>query len=417
MANATKVRRQAGSGSDLAIEAMLEDFRGQVFNLLLVASSLTLGVVAIRGFLFTGIHPLDDLITLAAMMLGYGLLRRYPGWRRPASWGMLLCLLLDGLHGIIPWHPQPLSPAHMLLPLLVLYGVLLGDIAMSLVSMAIVLGIYGATAWHFRPVAGLFLAELSNLAILTVCAGLLSLAVSKYHNLLIKRLKAQAFDLRRELEENLQLQSIIFHDIANPLTALKIRVDLLGIQPQFAGEAGHLDNLTTKIFSIIRSVRQLTARQSGTITLVPVDLAEVANSLRETFQQRLAEKTLELDIQIQEGAVARSHGEILEHSILSNLLSNAIKFSPRGSRISLAAIHEGCQIHLVVRNAGAPLGEDVFEGLNQGRPYASSRGTEGEPGSGYGLHIVALTLAKLQGSLEIRNEADSIAVQVSLPAA
>jgi len=417
MAHAANVRRPAGSGSTTATETMLEEFRDQVFNLLLMTTSLTLGLLALRGFFFKGIHPLDDLLSLAAMILGYGLLRRHPRWRRPLSWIMLLCLFLDGLHGIIPWRPQSISPAHLLLPLLVLYGILLGDVVMSLVSMALVLGIYGLTAWHYRPVEGLFLAELSNLALLAVCAGVLSLAVWKYHNLLIKRLKAQTFELKRELEENQQLQAIIFHDIANPLTALKIRVDLLGVQPQFAEEAGRLDHLTAKIFSIIRSVRLLTARQVGTITLVPVDLAEIAVSVRETFQQRLAEKTLQLDIEIQAGARARSHGEILENSILSNLLSNAIKFSPRGSRISLTALPGDRQIHLVVRNPCEPLAAGVLQDLNSGRPHASRRGTEGEPGSGHGLHIVALTLARLEGSLEIRSEADGLAVEVSLPAA
>jgi len=177
------------------MEAVLEDFRSQVFNLLLMTTSLTLGLIAARGLFFHGINPLEDLATLAAMILGYCLLRRYPHWRRPLSWTMLLCLFLDGLHGIFPWRAQPVSPAHLLLPLLVLYGILLGDVTMSLVSMALVLGIYGATAWHFRPVEGLLLAELSNLAILTVCAGVLSLAVWKYHNLLMKRLRAQAFEL------------------------------------------------------------------------------------------------------------------------------------------------------------------------------------------------------------------------------
>ena len=201
------------------------------------------------------------------------------------------------------------------------------------------------------------------------------------------------------------------------MTALKIRVDLLGSQPQFAHEAGRLDKLTAKIFSIIHSVRLLTARQADSIALVPVDLSEVAVSLQETFQQRLAEKTLHFDIQIQEGARARSHGEILEHSILSNLLSNAIKFSPRGARISLMATHDGCQIQLVVRNPCDPLGTGVLEDLSQGRFHVSRRGTEGEPGSGHGLHIVALTLARIQGRLKIRNEGDALAVEVSLPAA
>jgi len=407
--------RQTEIGPALAIEASLEAFRAQIFNLLLITTSLILGLLALRGFLFNGIHPKEDLLTLGAMVLGYGLVRRHPGWNRPLSWLMLLCLQADAIHGIIPWHDQALSPAHLLLPLLVLYGTLLGELWMSLASMVLALGVYGLTARHYQPLDGLLIAEFTNLGLLTVCAGGLSLALWKYHDLLIHRLKAQTLELHHELEENQQLQAIIFHDIANPLTAIKLQVEMLSGRPQMAKEAGRLDHLASKIFSIIYSVRLLTTRHLEKIALAPVSLPQLAESLRETFLERLVGKDLQLEVEIPEQTFPHSHGEILEHSILSNLLSNAIKFSPRGSRITLTAEARGDQIQIRLHNPGAVLPESVLKRLRGGRAYASSDGTEGESGTGHGLQIVALTVAKLKGSLAFLNEAEGVTAVLTLP--
>jgi K+-sensing histidine kinase KdpD len=104
---------------------------------------------------------------------------------------------------------------------------------------------------------------------------------------------------------------------------------------------------------------------------------------------------------------------ILCHSVLGNIVSNAIKFSMRGSVIEMAARAEGDQVRIKVRDQGSGFSREVLRDAAGGEVVRSVQSTEGEAGSGYGLRIAALCLARMDGSLEVRNR-DSCGGTVSL---
>jgi signal transduction histidine kinase len=85
--------------------------------------------------------------------------------------------------------------------------------------------------------------------------------------------------------------------------------------------------------------------------------------------------------------------------VIANLLSNAIKFTPRGKRIELRVEEEGGTVVLAVADQGIGMKSewlDAPDTKTESRP-----GTEGEPGTGFGLLQVRQYVRAFGGRVEM----------------
>ncbi len=74
-------------------------------------------------------------------------------------------------------------------------------------------------------------------------------------------------------------------------------------------------------------------------------------------------------------------------TVLRNLVSNANKFTPRGGYTSLTAYPAGEFIEVAVTDTGIGISPDWLGSLFAIDQRTSTAGTEGENGTGLGLHI------------------------------
>ena len=89
--------------------------------------------------------------------------------------------------------------------------------------------------------------------------------------------------------------------------------------------------------------------------------------------------------------------------IIRNLLSNAIKFTPRGGGIDISARTDNGSIKLSIQDSGIGISPADLKNLFQMGRVRSTKGTEGEKGTGLGLGLVKEFIEKNAGEIAVES--------------
>lgn len=106
--------------------------------------------------------------------------------------------------------------------------------------------------------------------------------------------------------------------------------------------------------------------------------------------------------------------------LLDKLVANAVDFGRTGTPVRIGLLRAGNDAQLVVANAGPPLPAEVqdrlFEAMISSRPDRGGPRNDG-PHLGLGLYIARLIAEFHGGTIAAANQADGVAVTVTLPLA
>lgn len=393
------------------------EMQRRIFFVTLGIFSLALAFIVIRGMLHGG-RPWADSAALVSLLLFMLLARFRPDRIRVLMWFALGAILLDVLDGMFPWTSRVVTPTHLFLPTLVLFGAVMGEIGLSLVTGASVFALYAVTWYVHWPLSPSDVIQLGNLMLATLGCGLLAYAVWMQGRGLVAALQQRAADLRRELDSNQRLTAALTHDIANPLNALQCTLEVARKTGSLTEE--HLalvERMTQRMTGIVKGVRELNRGADRPLRLAPFSVQALWAELDEVFGQRLAGKAQRLVLAAGQDLRVNTAAKTLNASVLGNMLTNACKFSPAGAVIELSARREGGRVRIALRNPGAGFSEHELRCLAAGQPTGSRPGTDGEPGDGHGLRIARFYLQRLQGELTAANDAAGAVVSIFLPAA
>ncbi len=193
----------------------------------------------------------------------------------------------------------------------------------------------------------------------------------------------------------------VSHELKTPLTAIRGHAEGLTdgvVTPERAGEV--IERETQRLERLIRDLLDLARlrRRSFDVTLVPVDLGEVANDAvaRHSHQAQAYGVSLELRVEPAAGAIADA-GRTLQ--ALSNLVENAIRCTPRGGTVEIVAAPG----RLAVLDDGPGLATDdlarAFERFYLWDRYGADRPV----GTGLGLAIVAELALAMGGRVTVES--------------
>jgi signal transduction histidine kinase len=221
--------------------------------------------------------------------------------------------------------------------------------------------------------------------------------------------------VERAMREKQRLLTIVSHDIANALTVLQGELSLT----RFAGapkQPAHVLDLDRMAFAcanideIISSVRMLDAMEQGQAPFVakPVDLASVFEYAEVIFGRRLQRRRMrfELPALTPETRFVMAEPRILANQVFGNLLSNAIKFSYPDSTITLSVTRQAQETIVRVSDRGIGIPTDFMDGLFTLEAKTTRAGTDGEPGTGFGLRTVKHFVELFGGRLAINSRAE-----------
>jgi signal transduction histidine kinase len=208
------------------------------------------------------------------------------------------------------------------------------------------------------------------------------------------------------------------HQLRNPLTALRLRLDNLdpGPDPEqhhaALEEAERLGELLDGLLALARAERPVTELTVVGLDEVLADRIEAWRVLAEHLGLRLLRCG-------PTGLRALAPPGTVE-SVLDALLDNAVKFSPAGAEITVgtatAGTGAGAEVLLVVRDHGPGLAVEELERATD--RFWRSPAHHNLEGSGLGLAIAARMLRRCEGELTLELPDDGgLRVVVRLPSA
>jgi len=218
-----------------------------------------------------------------------------------------------------------------------------------------------------------------------------------------------------------QLLRFISHEIANPLSPLKVQVRLLQTGAASAADKAWqaVERSIGRLESLSRDVRLMALAETRRIVqkTEPADLAPRIASAVQAHQAVAAQRGLVLRPDIQPmPLVVPIDGERFDQ-VVDNLLSNALKFTPKGGAIDIRLFRSpgGTAVFEVI-DSGAGMSAEQQARLFSafGRPQGSTT-----PGLGLGLYLCKAIVDGHGGRISASSEGQGRGsrFRVELPAA
>jgi signal transduction histidine kinase len=202
-----------------------------------------------------------------------------------------------------------------------------------------------------------------------------------------------------------RLFSIIAHDLKSPIYALR---NLFRNMEQFDLPAEEIKEMVPEVVSeltyttsLMENVLHWARSQMQAYTVRPqlLDLSELIAEVSRLLRLQADTKHIGITLQVEGSPVAVADRDMV-HLILRNLLSNAIKYTPVNGCIRVGARLTGTEVAVFVQDTGMGIPADALEKINE-QSFYSTKGTEGEAGTGLGLMLCKEFAARNGGGLQI----------------
>ena len=204
-----------------------------------------------------------------------------------------------------------------------------------------------------------------------------------------------ATSLQKSEYQRQEFVANVSHELKTPMTTISGYVD--GILDGTIPEQRHsyylqiVSDETKRLSRLVRSMLDISQLQSQDIPeekKIHFDLEEVMGQVLITFEKKITDKKLDVDVDMPEHPVYTIAGKDYITQVIYNLLDNAVKFCPDGKTLGLQIREGGNKIYVSISNEGEtippeelPLVFDRFHKLDKSR-------SKNRDGWGLGLYIV-----------------------------
>ncbi|QEL54623.1 DUF4118 domain-containing protein [Chromobacterium paludis] len=244
-----------------------------------------------------------------------------------------------------------------------------------------------------------FLPEQQRL--LETCAAQIALALERVHYVEVAQDAIVAMESERLRNSVL---SVVSHDLRTPLTTMLGLANMLNsphLPPeQQADIAQSIQDEALRMNKLVTNLLDMARLQSGVKLNKEWQLLdEVVGSAVRACERSLRHHRLEL--RLSHDLPVLEYDAVLIERVLVNLLENAGKYTPAGSRIELAASHDGDKVRITVSDDGpglpANMEQRAFDKFTRGAPESTT------PGVGLGLAICRAIIENHGGTIEAGN--------------
>lgn len=231
------------------------------------------------------------------------------------------------------------------------------------------------------------------------------------HQTIFKELVDKEKELTEATKTKDQLYSIFMHDIRGPINTLhhflhdaKNNIEQYSKDEMAAfAEAGHrsvsgLNTLVNNLHTWIKS--------QGTNIKPRYSEISINDLIYESIEpvQRTAEsKNIAVSVSTLNDIILNTDKDIMK-TVLRNIIGNSIKFTKNGGIITINARQSEESVIITVRDNGIGISREILDNIFDVKKQFTSKGTEGEQGSGLGLRICYDLLRKMNGSINIDSE-------------
>lgn len=207
---------------------------------------------------------------------------------------------------------------------------------------------------------------------------------------------------------------VLFHDLANPLGRIAIGLSIAKKQlPEAENNRGiEIAKMASdSMLEITQNIRRMYAVSKGKanvdLTLTPLNTA--VEYIMKLYSNELERKKINITYHFDknQGLQLLVEPVSFHNQVLGNIISNSIKFSPEGSEIFLTAYPVTNETFAVeVKDNGIGIPQTLLQQLFDINKKTTRPGTQGEPGTGFGMHIMKSFVEMYGGELIVESTAE-----------
>ena len=219
-------------------------------------------------------------------------------------------------------------------------------------------------------------------------------------------------ELRKTNKMKDKFFSILSHDLRSPFQGLIGMANILADDDELTNE--ERKEFTQKLYEVLKTqfnfidgLLTWNRAQRGAIEFNP-SLNDISSLITETvslLSNGIENKKLDLFCDLPEKNLFNFDRNMIA-TVVRNLISNAIKFTRRGGKIKIALQDSPDSISFIIQDTGVGIKEDELKKLWGVENYYSTKGTDGEGGTGLGLILCKDFVEKHGGKISVESEVD-----------
>jgi signal transduction histidine kinase/CheY-like chemotaxis protein len=258
-------------------------------------------------------------------------------------------------------------------------------------------------------------------------------------NHLVARLRANDEDLRGAMAELVKARddantanvlkshflANMSHEIRTPLNGVLAMAEVMDMDELKPAQRERLAVIRESgglLLAVLNDVLDLSKIEAGRLEIQdrPFDIAQLAQSIRETYAHQAREKGLAFEVAVAPEAHGLWRGDADRlRQILGNLISNALKFTLEGAvAVRFASAEDGSGLRIDVADTGIGISSEILPRLFDKFVQADSSTKRRFGGSGLGLAICRELAALMGGSIKVQSRegrGSTFTVLVALP--
>jgi len=258
-------------------------------------------------------------------------------------------------------------------------------------------------------------------------------------NHLVCRLEANDHDLRGAMAELVKARddanaanvlkshflANMSHEIRTPLNGVLAMAELMAMDKMSDTQRERLKVIRESgavLLGVLNDVLDLSKIEAGRLEITdrPFDIAQLAQSIRETYAPQARDRGLAFEVAVAPEAQGLWRGDSDRlRQILGNLIANALKFTLEGAvAVRFASAEDGSGLRIDVADTGIGISPEILPRLFDKFVQADSSTTRRFGGSGLGLAICRELAVLMDGSIKVQSRegrGSTFTVLLSLP--
>jgi len=204
--------------------------------------------------------------------------------------------------------------------------------------------------------------------------------------------------------------SIIAHDLKSPFNTLlgfsdSLRSEIHNLdKKEIEAFANNIFNSSEKAFKLLVNLLEWSRSQSNNIKYEPrkIEITEIFREIISLNQDQADKKSIKFIVETQEKIYLFADANMV-NTIVRNLISNALKYTEKGVVIiSFKKISNYC--HISAKDSGVGISPQNLKNLFQIDKNISTKGTNGETGTGLGLILCKEFVERNKGEIFIESK-------------